>query len=602
VGWFHRIAVALTVGALAFGSRSAFAEADPGKVLHVVFPVAETGFDPQAWIDAYSDYIDTAIFDALYRYDYLARPYRITPNTAAAAPEISADGLTWTIRLKPGIFFADDPAFKGKKRELVAADYVYSWKRILDPKVRSANLQVFDQVFVGGDAAVAKAKESGKFDYDAPMEGLQAIDRYTLRLKLSHPAYSLLSDLTTTPTAAVAREVIDAYGDASTWTMANPVGTGPYRLKDWRRGQKVVLEANPGFRVVTFPEGSDPADREIVAVMKGKRLPVIGRIEISIVEESNPRLLSFEKGDFDYITVPGDLVANVTDLRDALQPRFAKAGVKLARGVQPAINYTYFNMEDPVVGGYAQERIALRRAFGMSYNCEEEIRILWQGQGECATQPIPPGVTGYDPKFEGHVRYDVAGAKALLDKFGYVDRNGDGWRDLPDGKPLVISMGTTTDARGRQYEEMWQRSLTAIGVKVLFVKQKWPELLKMALAGQLQMWYLGNISTTTDGYGFLGLLYGGHAGLSNLSRFKQPDYDRLYDRSRSMPDNAERTKVFREMSAIVSAYAPWYFDVYRYENVIRYPWLIGYKHNVFQQHPWQYWDLDMKMPRRPVAQ
>ncbi len=461
---------------------------------------------------------------------------------------------------------------------------------------------MFDQIFVGGDAAVAKAKETGKFDYDTPLEGVRAVDKYTLQLKLTHPAYSLLPDLTTTPTAAVAREVIETYGDASAWTMANPVGTGPYRLKDWRRGQKVVLEANPGYRATIFPESADPADRDIVAAMKGKRLPIIPRVEISIVEESNPRLLSFEKGAFDYITVPGDLVSNVTDLGNGLQPRFEKAGVKLARGVQPAINYTYFNMEDAVIGGYTQERIALRRAFGMSYNCEEEIRILWQGQAECATQPIPPGVSGYDPKFQGHVHYDVAGAKALLDKFGYVDRNGDGWRDLPDGKPLMISMGTTTDARGRQYEEMWQRSLTAIGIKVQFVKQKWPELLKMGLAGQLQMWYLGNISTTTDGYGFLGLLYGGHAGLSNISRFKQPDFDRLYDRSRSMPDNPERAKVFREMSAIVSAYAPWYFDVYRYENVIRYPWLIGYKHSVFQQHPWQYYDIDMKMPRRPVAQ
>jgi len=598
----RRLAIALALGALALLPQQASAQAGPAKVLRVVFPVAETGFDPQAWIDAYSDYLNTAIFDALYRYDYLARPYKIVPNTAAAPPEISADGLTWTIRITPGIYFADDPAFNGKKRELVAADYVYSWKRILDPKVRSANLQVFDKLFVGGDAAVAKAKETGKFDYDTPLEGVQAIDRYTLRLRLTHPAYSLYPDLTTTPTAAVAREVIEKYGDASSWTMANPVGTGPYRLKEWRRGQKVVLEANPGYRVTMYPDSADPADRDIVAAMKGKRLPIIPRIEISIVEESNPRLLSFEKGDFDYITVPGDLVGNVTDLGNGLQPRFAKAGVKLARGVQPAINYTYFNMEDPVVGGYTQERIALRRAFGMSYNCNEEIRILWQGQAECATQPIPPGVSGYDPKFQGHVHYDVAGAKALLDKFGYVDRNGDGWRDLPDGKPLVISMGTTTDARGRQYEEMWQRSLTAIGVKVQFVKQKWPELLKMALAGQLQMWYLGNISTTTDGYGFLGLLYGGHAGLSNLSRFKQPDFDRLYDRSRSMPDSPERSKVFREMSAIVSAYAPWYFDVYRYENVIRYPWLIGYKHSVFQQHPWQYYDLDMKMPRRPVVQ
>ncbi len=244
-----------TVLLSAVSSHAATAQADASKVLRVVFPVAETGFDPQAWVDAYSDYINTAIFDPLYRYDYLARPYKIIPNTAAALPEISPDGLTWTIRIKPGIFFAADPAFKGKKRELVAADYVYSWKRIVDPKVRSANLQVFDQIFVGADAVVARAKETGKFDYDVPIEGLQALDRYTLRVKLTHPAYSLLSDLTTTPTAAVAREVIDAYGDASTWTMANPVGTGPYRLKDWRRGQKVVLEANPDYR-------ADPVSRE----------------------------------------------------------------------------------------------------------------------------------------------------------------------------------------------------------------------------------------------------------------------------------------------------------------------------------------------------
>ena len=169
----RRVAVALAVATLALLPLRSSAQSDPNKVLHVVFPVAETGFDPQAWVDAYSDYINTAIFDPLYKYDYLARPYRIGPNTAAALPTISADGLNWTIKLKPGIYFADDPAFKGKKRELVAADYVYSWKRILDPKVHSANFQVFDQIFVGGDAFVAKAKATGRFDYDAPMEGCE---------------------------------------------------------------------------------------------------------------------------------------------------------------------------------------------------------------------------------------------------------------------------------------------------------------------------------------------------------------------------------------------------------------------------------------------
>ncbi len=273
--------------------------ADLDKTLRVVFPIAETGFDPQAGGDAYSNYVNRVIFEPLYSYDYLARPYKIVPNTATALPDISPDGKTWTIKLKQGIYFADDPAFKGAKRELTAADYVYSWKRVLDPKMRSISELVFDERVVGAAGAVSAAKETGKFDYDAPFEGLQAIDRYTIRVKLNYPSYDLLSDLTTAATAAVAREVIAAYGDASGWTMANPVGTGPYRLKDWRRGQKIVLEANPGYRDVFFPDSRDPADRALVASMRGKKLPRIGRVEISIIEESNPRLLAFEKGELD---------------------------------------------------------------------------------------------------------------------------------------------------------------------------------------------------------------------------------------------------------------------------------------------------------------
>jgi ABC-type transport system substrate-binding protein len=593
------VGTALAALALA-AAPGAFAQAHPDKVLRVSFPVAETGFDPQASSDIYSNHVNRAIFDAPYRYDHLARPYQIIPNTAVALPDISADGLAWTIRIKPGIHFADDAAFKGQPRELTAADYVFGWKRVLDPKVRSPNLQQFDGKFVGADALVAKAKQSGQFDYDAPMEGLQAIDRYTIRIKLTAPSYDLLADLTTVAAVAVAREVIEAYGDGSGWAMANPVGTGAYRLRDWRRGQKIVLEANPGYREVRYPDSRDPGDREIVAKLKGKRLPLIGRIEIYIIEESNPRLLAFEKGDLDYVTLPADLVSNVTERDNRLKPRFVKAGVTLARGIQPAITYAYFNMEDPVVGGYTKDRVALRRAIGMAYNSDEEIRVLWQGQAIPATQPIPPNVTGHDPKFNGHVKFDPAGAKALLDRFRYVDRDGDGWRDLPDGRPLTLSMGSPPDARGRQYEEMWQRSLNAVGLRVEFIKQKWPDLLKMARAGQLQMWYLGNINTTTEGYGFLGLLYGRHAGLSNVSRFNLPEFNQLYDASRSLPDSPERTKMFREMSSLVTAYAPWNLDVYRYENIVVYPWVIGYKYNAIQHHPWQYYDIDLAMKRTPV--
>ncbi len=592
-------ALALAIAA-ALATLTVAAQSDPNKVLHVSFPVAETGFDPQAASDIYSIYVIRSIFDAPYTYDYLARPFKLVPSTAAALPVISQDGLTWTLQIKPGIYFSDDPAFKGKKRELTAADYVYSWKRVLDPKVRAPQLQVFDDLFEGADAIIAKAKETGKFDYDAPMEGLQATDRYTIRIKLKRPSYDLLPNLSTAPAAAVAREVVEAYGDTSTWVMANPVGTGPYRLKEWRRGQKIVLDANPGFRDVTYPDSKDPADRELVAKMKGKKLPRIGRVEVSIIEESQPRLLGFETGDLDYVQVPNDLIWNVLGKDNKLLPRFAQSGITLARGVQPAVTYTFFNMEDPVVGGYTNDKIALRRAISMSYNVEEEIRVLRQSQGTPATQIIPPNVTGHDPAFAGNAKYDPQGAKALLDKFGYIDRDKDGWRDMPDGKPLVLNLATSPTALERQYNELWKRNLTAAGIKVEFTSQKFGDLLKMARYGQLQAWTLGNISVTPEGYQFLSLLYGGFSGLTNLSRFKQADYDRAYDQSRSLPDSPARTKLFREMTRIASAYSPWLLTAYRIENVLVYPWVVGFKYNEFQTHPWMYLDIDLKMPRRPV--
>ena len=166
--------------------------ADPAKTLRVTFPIAETGFDPQATSDYYSSHVERAIFDPLYQFDYLARPHKIVPNTAAAMPEISADGRTWKIRVRPGIYFTDDPAFKGKKRELVAEDYVYSLKRLLDPKVRAPMLWFLDGKVAGSDDVVAKAKQAGRLDYDVPIEGLKALDRYTLQIKLKQPDYVLL--------------------------------------------------------------------------------------------------------------------------------------------------------------------------------------------------------------------------------------------------------------------------------------------------------------------------------------------------------------------------------------------------------------------------
>ena len=585
-------ALVLAAASFAVCMPSAAAQSPSAKTLRVAFPTAETGFDPQAAGDAYSNYVNRAIFDPLYRYDYLARPYKIVTNTASALPQVSDDGKTWTIHVRKGIHFADDPVLESKRRELTAADYVYAIKRILDPKMRSNSLQMVDGRFVGADAVVAKARETGKFDYDAPIEGLQAIDRYTLRFKLVFADYELLSNLTTTATSAVAREVIEGYADGNGWAMANPVGTGPYRLKDWRRGQRIVLEANPGYRDERYPTPTNAADQALAKGLTGRRLPLVPNVEISIIEEAQPRMLAFQQKQLDFVAVPVTLVTNVLDAHNHLKPEFANAGIRLERAIQPAISYMYFNMEDPIVGGYAPAQVALRRAIALGYDVNEEIRVLRQNQGLPATQVVPPNMSGHDPNYDGRLKYDPAAAKALLERFGYVDRNGDGFRELPDGKALMLRVASGTTAQDRESEELWKRSLNGLGIRVEFVKQKWADLLKAARLGQLQMWQLGNINTTPDGFGFFGLLYGRNAGFSNLSRFALPEFDRLYEKARAMPDSPERLAVERKMSELVNAYRPWVLTAFRYENVLVQPWVRGFKYNPTFQYPFAYLDID----------
>jgi oligopeptide transport system substrate-binding protein len=564
--------------------------ADPNKVLHVAFPVAETGFDPQATSDLYSDTVQRAIFEPPYGFDYLARPYKRVPRTASAMPEITDGGRVWVIHIKPGLYFADDPAFKGKKRELTAADYVYSWKRLLDPRMRSPFAWYLQGKIVGADAVVDAARKTNRFDYDAPIPGLRALDRYTIRLELKEPDYILMGYLCSSPMAAVAREVVEAYGDASGWVMANPVGTGPYRLKSWRRGVQIVLEANPNFRVEKFPDKGDAGDDRIIGEMKGKTLPQIGRIEISIIEESNPRLLAFDSNALDFVNVPSDLADRVLEPSGKLRPEYAARGVRVERLTQPSLRWTYFNMEDPVVGGYAKDRIALRRAIAMAFNVPDLVRVIYQGQAEPATQLVPPGMPGYDPKLDVSVHFDLAGAKALLDKFGYVDRDGDGWRDRPDGKPLVLSMGSATSGRDRDLDEIWARSMKALGVRIEFVKQKWPDLLKMGKAGQLQMWNLGWINAYAEGDAFVQLLFSDNIGQTNYSRFHLAEYDALYRKSRTLPDGPERNRLYRRMSEIEAAYTPWVLNVFTVESTLVQPWLKGYKKHAYWEHAWEYLD------------
>ena len=570
------------------------------KVLRYAFERAETTLDPQKTSDIYSNFVESAIFEAPLDYDYLARPNKLVPVTLTALPEISADGKTYTLHVRPGIYFTDDPAFKGKRRELVAQDYVYSIKRLMDPKLSAPLLGEFEGVVAGSEQAIERARKSGRFDYDAPIEGLKALDRYTWQIKLNEPFYNFIYNLADCrATCAVAREVVEHYGDD---IGSHPVGTGPYKLAFWKRASRIVLEANPDFREEYFDaQATDDVGREILAVQKGKRLPMIGRIEIAIIEEEQPRWLSFVNGEMDFIFRVPEEFANVGMPNNRLAPNLAKRGIAMRQVAALDLTYAYFNMDDPLIGGYAPERVALRRAISLAYNVRDEISIIRKNQAIVAETPYSPGVAGYDPDFHtAGGEYSPTKAKALLDMFGYVDRDGDGYRENPDGTPLTLVFNSTPTARDVQMDENWKRSMDDVGLRLTVRKARWQDLLKESDAGQLMIWSLGGSAAAPDADSWLQTYYSPNAGYKgNRSHFRLEAYDRIYEKARTTPDSPERTKMYQELARLVVAYAPSKFQTHRILTDMWYPWVVGYRRpSMLGNHFWKYLDIDLS--RQPV--
>ena len=574
--------------------------ADMNKVVRHAFRVAETSFDPARESDRYSAFIIEALFESLLTYDYLARPVKLVPGAAESMPQVADDGATYTFRVRKGVYFADDPVFKGAKRELTAQDFAYSIRRMYDPKLRSPNLYIFEGKIIGADEVMLQAKKTGKYDYDAPIAGLEVLDRYTLRIRLKQPDYNFQYVMAMPLAVAMAREVVEHYGEDA---RSHPVGTGPFMLKEWRRSSKIVLEANPNYREEYFSgsKGQTAEDAAIVANLEGKRLPIVGRIEVVIIEEPQPRWLAFANNELDYIEdLPNEFV-NIVAPNGKLAPNLAKQGVYMQREPQLEITITaFYNMRDPVIGGYTPEKVALRRAMNLGYNQAEEVMIARKGQAMAAESPIPPGAAGYDADFRSIAKvYDPARAKALLDLFGYVDRDGDGYRELPDGQPLVLEFGSPPTSDFREYDHIWKKSMDAIGINIKFRKARWPDLNKESKASKLQVGsFLAWYADYPDGDNFLQLLYGPNSSpQSNAANFALPAFDRLYERARRMPDSPERTLLYQQMTKLVLAYAPWRLGVHRVQTHLSQPWLLNYKKHPIMHQGWKYLDVDMEKKR-----
>ena len=577
-------------------SVSSFAQspADPKKVLRYVFPVAETGFDPAGVHDLYSAHVNGSIFETLFTYDYLASPAKLVPRTAAALPEVSADGLTYTIRLQKGIYFAADPVFKGKKRELTSADYVYTFKRLMDPSLRSPNSWLLDGRILGMEALLKQAQKTGKFNYDQSVAGLQTPDRYTLVIRLTSPDQNFPMLLAHQPAGAVAREVIEKYRDKAGFVMGHPIGTGPYMLSRWTPGSRIILKANPDFRSFVWNfKASTPEDQKIVKAMQGKKMPQIGEIDIQVMEEGQSRWLSFIKDEVDLFALDGELT--VQALQDGkLKPELVKKGVQLSRITDPSIDYHYWNMQNPIVGGLSKDKIALRRAMAMAFSADNYINILQKGDSQKLQAPIPSGVVGYDPNYRSSIPYSVKAANLLLDRYHYKVA-ADGWRTQPNGKPLVIEMTLSgNNLRSQQQAEFWKKTLDSIKIRMTTKSMPFAEALKLEKQCKTMFKASAWIADYPDADNFMQLFYGKNIKITNNGCVKIPEYDRLYQQAQKMAPSPERDAIYAKMSRLLEVYMPVQVIGARYRNILAQPRVIGFKKHPILPAEWMYIDIDLK--------
>ena len=601
------LAAAWAVGVLPAGSADATAPSNAAaeKVLRYAFTVAETGFDGAQISDIYSRMVTAHIFDSMLTYDHLARPFKLKPLVTEGMPEIADDFKTFTFRIRPGIFFADDPAFGGKPRELVAQDFIYSFKRIYDPVLKSPGQSILEDEGIIGlqDLFETAVKTKKPFDYDREVEGLRALDRYTLRVKLRAPRpRHLYAWASRDVLGAVAREVVERYGSQ---IMDHPVGTGPFRLAEWRRSSRIVLARNPGYREDRYaaePNADDAEGQALLKRFEGRKLPMIDRVEIAIIEQSQPRWLSFLNGSQDFLErLPNEFVDQAVP-GGKVAPNLAKKGVQAWRTPGSDVGLMIFNMDDPVVGGYTPEKVALRRAIVLGNDIAREIRIARHGQAIPAQTIVPPLVEGYRNDLRTEMgEFDPARAKALLDVYGYLDRNGDGWRERPDGSPIVLEMSTQSDQASRQLDELWKKSMDGLGLRLVLKTAQWPENLKSVRAGKFMLWRVGSSAATPDGQGALERAYGPSVGKGNLARFRLAEFDRIYEQLKLLPSGPERQALFDRSAELLAAYAPYRMSVHRIITDLGYPWLVGYKRPPFWLDWWQFVDIDAAAQKKAAA-
>jgi oligopeptide transport system substrate-binding protein len=551
--------------------------APSGQTLRIPIIADARTLDPILVEDVYSHYMISLVYEGLYEYHYLKRPHEVIPALAESMPEVSKDGLTYTIKIKKGVVFRDHPVFEGGKgREITGKDVIYSWLRIADPKNPSGSMWLFEGHIKGLDQWREIQKKLPETNYDAYPEGFELVDSHTVEIKLLHKFPQLLYILAMAQTVVVPKEAVTKLGKDF---ARQPVGSGPYMFEEWLTGSKLSFVKNPTFREALYPSEGEAGDQEAGLLEDaGKRLPFADRVEYQIAVEDSPRWLNFKRGNSDYADIPKDFYKEAIDPQTKqLTDEFVKKGMKLSKAAEPDVTYIAFNVNHPEIKKGGPH---LRKAIAHALNTEASIEQFYNGRAIKAHTPIPPGVAGYDENFVNpYKEHNLEKAKEELKKAGF-----------PDGKgaPEIVYEGTN-GTTGRQLSERFQFEVQKIGLKVRINSNEFKALQQKTNEGNAMVWGIAWLADYPDAENFLQLLYGKNkAPGPNASNFDNPKYNSLYEKVRGMADSPERRKMIREMMDIFVEEMPWIPETHRIIYRVQQPWLRNSKGGFMGGSPAKY--------------
>ncbi|MBN1114985.1 MAG: hypothetical protein JXA66_06555 [Oligoflexia bacterium] len=513
------------------------------NVLNVYSREVVSTLDPMLVTDTYSVTVVRQVYEGLYEYHYLKLPYEMTPVLADGMPVVSDNGLTYIIKMKKGVRFIDDACFKstgGKGREVTAHDFIYTVKRyISSPYAETFTfVKLMTDIIVGLDDYKKKLKTRGVSAFSENIEGIQATDDYTLLFKLKKTSIYFPSILARPWSFIVPREAVEYYGSDFVF---HPVGTGPFRLVEWDRGTKLVLEKNKSYRHFNYPSSGNPEYvKKGYLNDAGRELPFLDKVVIHILVEEQPRWLNFVRGTIDIVVPDKDNYYDAFPVGTDLSAELVKKGVKLINELKLEYRYYAFNMSDPVLG----KNKYLRQAISLAYDSEKHNALFFNDNAVVANWIIPPGISfGYDPDFTNkYGKYDAEAARQLLVKAGFPDGNG-----LP-----VFTLVILDSIAARQVGEFFVKSMAAIGIKIRLESRNFGELLKQINEGRdFQIFTLAWRADFPFAEDFLRQLYGkAFSPGPNHSLFSNAEYNRLYEKALGMEESPKKLAVLNRMRDI----------------------------------------------------